>query len=52
MKLLEWEVSEDTYQEQIIIPKKIRDMAAEESISTENKDKVVVRLTNLGSRVL
>jgi len=47
MKLLEWEVSEDTYQEQINIPKKIRDMAADEGISTENKDKVVVRLTNL-----
>ena len=28
MKFLEWDVSEDTYQEQIIIPKKIRDMAA------------------------
>jgi len=47
MKLLEWEVSEDTYQEQINIPKKVRDMAADEGIHTENKDKVVVRLTNL-----
>ena len=27
MKLLEWEVPEDNYQEQIIIPKAIRDMA-------------------------
>ena len=49
MKLLEWEISEDTYQEQINIPKKIRDMAADEGISTENKDKVVVRLTNLNT---
>ncbi|KPA13547.1 hypothetical protein MHK_006264 [Candidatus Magnetomorum sp. HK-1] len=47
MKLLEWEVSEDNYQEQINIPKAIRDMAAEEGIGTENKDKVVVRLTNM-----
>jgi len=47
MKLLEWEGSEDNYQEQINIPKAIRDMAAEEGIGTENKDKVVVRLTNM-----
>jgi len=47
MKSLEWEVSEDNYQEQINIPKAIRDMAAEEGIGTENKDKVVVRLTNM-----
>ena len=47
MKLLEWDVSEDNYQEQINIPKTLRDMAAEEGISTENKNKVVVRLTNL-----
>jgi hypothetical protein len=49
MKLLEWDVPEDNYQEQIIIPKKIREMAAEEGISTENKEKVVVRLTNLNT---
>jgi len=47
MKLLEWEVPEDNYQEQINIPKNIRDLAAGEGIRTENKDKVVVRLTNL-----
>lgn len=49
MKLLEWEVPEDNYQEQIIIPKAIREMAADEGISTENKNKVVVRLTNLNT---
>ena len=47
MKLLEWEVSEDNYQEQINIPKAIRDLAAEEGIGTDNKDKLVVRLTNM-----
>jgi len=49
MKLLEWEVFEDNYQEQITIPKKIREMAAEEGISTENKEKVVARLTNMNT---
>ncbi|ETR67379.1 MAG: hypothetical protein OMM_11662 [Candidatus Magnetoglobus multicellularis str. Araruama] len=49
MKLLEWEVQEDNYQEQITIPKKIREMAAEEGISTENKQKVVARLTNVNT---
>jgi len=49
MKRLEWEVPEDNYQEQIIIPKAIREMAADEGISTENKNKVVVRLTNLNT---
>jgi len=47
MKLLEWDVTEDNYQEQINIPKAVRDMAADEGIGTDNKDKVVVRLTNL-----
>lgn len=47
MKLLEWEVSEDNYQEQINIPKAIRDLADEEGIGTDNKNKVVVRLTNM-----
>ena len=32
-----WEVAEDGYEEQIIIPKEQRDLAAEEGIGTENK---------------
>ncbi|MBT7259509.1 MAG: hypothetical protein HN888_00145 [Desulfobacula sp.] len=49
MKLLEWEVSEDSYQEQINIPKKIQDLAKEEGISTEVKQKVVVEILNLNT---
>jgi len=49
MKLLEWEVGEDSYQEQINIPKSVRDLAASEGIATESKDKVVVRITNLNT---
>ena len=49
MRLIEWEVSEDGYEEQIIIPKEKRDLAAEEGISTENGQKVTVRITNLTS---
>jgi len=33
------EVNEDGYEEQIIIPKEQRDLAAEEGIGTENKQK-------------
>ena len=47
MRLIEWEVSEDGYEEQIVIPKEKRDLAAEEGISTENKQKVTVSITNL-----
>ena len=47
MRLIEWEVSEDGYEEQIVIPKEKRDLAAEEGISTENKQKVAVSITNL-----
>lgn len=47
MRLIEWEVSEDGYEEQIIIPKEQKDLAAEEGISTENKQKVAVRILNL-----
>lgn len=43
MKLLEWEVSEDSYQEQINIPKEIRDLAEEEGISTEVKEKWLLK---------
>jgi len=47
MQLIEWEVNEDGYEEQIIIPKEQRDLAAEEEIGTENKQKVAVRILNL-----
>ena len=39
MRLIEWEVAEDGYEEQIVIPKEKRDLAAEEGINTENKQK-------------
>ncbi len=42
-----WEVAEDGYEEQIIIPKEKRELATEEGISTENKQKVTVRIMNL-----
>jgi len=41
------EVAEDGYEEQIIIPKEERDLAAKEGISTENKQKVTVQIMNL-----
>jgi len=47
MRLIEWEVPEDGYEEQINIPKEQRDLAAEEGISTEVKQKVSVQITNL-----
>jgi len=47
MRLIEWEISEDGYEEQILIPKEARDLAAKEGISTENKEKVTVQITNL-----
>ena len=47
MRLIEWEVAEDGYEEQIIIPKEKRDLAAEEGIGTENKQKVTVQIMNL-----
>ena len=49
MQLIEWEVNEDGYEEQIIIPKEQRDLAAEEGIGTENKQKVAVRILNLNT---
>ena len=49
MQLIEWEVNEDGYEEQIIIPKEQRDLAAKEGISTENKQKVAVRIQNLNT---
>jgi hypothetical protein len=47
MRLIEWEVAEDGYEEQIIIPKEKREIAAEECISTENKQKETVQIMNL-----
>ncbi len=49
MRLIEWEVSEDGYEEQIVIPKEKRDLAAEEGINTENEQKVTVKITSLNS---
>ncbi len=49
MRLIEWEVPEDGYEEQIVIPKEKRDLAAEEGINTENEQKVTVKITNLNS---
>jgi hypothetical protein len=46
---LTWEVSEDSYQEQINIPKEIRDLAQEEGISTEVKQKTAVEILNLNT---
>ena len=43
------EVSEDGYEEQIVIPKEKRELADEEGISTENGQKVTVRILNLTS---
>ena len=44
-----WEINEDGYEEQIIIPKEQRDLVAGEGISTENKQKVAVRILNLNT---
>jgi len=47
--LIEWEVKEDDYQEQINIPKEIRDLAQEEGITTEVKQKTAVEILNLST---
>ena len=49
MSLLEWEMKEDNYQEQLRIPKEIRELAKKDGISTENKQKVTVLITNLST---
>ena len=41
------EVSEDGYEEQILIPKEEKDRAGKEGMSTENKQKVTVHIMNL-----
>ncbi len=40
-------MAEDGYEEQIVIPKEERDLAAKEGISTENKQKITVQIMNL-----
>jgi hypothetical protein len=47
MRLIEWEVNEDSYQEQILIPEAQRQLAVQEGISTENKQTVATRIQNL-----
>jgi len=47
MQLIEWEVPEDGYEEQINIPQEQRELAALEGIGTEDKQKVTVRIVNL-----
>jgi len=47
MQLIEWEINEDGYEEQLNIPKKQRDIAAEEGISTEVGHKVGVQILHL-----
>ena len=42
-------MAEDGYEEQILIPKEERDLAAQEGISTENGQKVTVQILNLNS---
>ena len=42
-------MAEDDYQEQIIIPKEQRDLAAREGIGTEEKQKVAVQILNLNT---
>jgi hypothetical protein len=49
MKLIELEVNEDDYQEQIVIPEAQRALAAKEGISTGNKQKVAARIQNLNT---
>ena len=49
MKLIEWEVTEDGYEEQINIPKDMRDLAQAEGISTEVGQKVAVTILSLSS---
>ena len=49
MRLIEWEIPEDGYEEQNFIPVEIAKLAAEEGINTENKQKITVRITNMSS---
>ena len=49
MRLIEWEVAEDGYEEQINIPKEQRDHAKAEGISTDVGQKVAVTILNLNT---
>ena len=49
MRLIEWEVAEDGYEEQINIPKEQRDLAKAEGINTEVGQKVAVTILNLNT---
>ncbi len=49
MRLIEWEVAEDGYEEQINIPKEQRDLAKAEGISTDVGQKVAVTILNLNT---
>ncbi len=49
MRLIEWEVAEDGYEEQINIPKELHDLAKAEGISTEVGQKVAVTILNLNT---
>jgi hypothetical protein len=45
--MIEWEVNEDTYQEQIVIPEAQQKLAAEQGIPTENKQTVAARIQKM-----
>lgn len=47
MRLIEWTVPEDDYQEQIYVPADQAKAAAEEGIEVENKKQLAVRITNM-----
>ena len=47
MQLIEWTVESDHYNEQINIPAEQADLAKAEGISTENKQRLAIQLTNL-----
>jgi hypothetical protein len=49
MRLIEWEVAEDGYEEQIIISKGEEGACCRRGHSTENKQKVTVRIMNLSN---
>ncbi len=49
MRLIEWEVGEEGYEEQINIPKEQRDLAKAEGISTDVGQKIAVTILNLNT---
>ena len=42
-----WEVAEDGYEEQSVIPKEERELAVLEGINTQTKQKLTVQIMNL-----